>query len=207
MKNIYHILKTNLVLLAIFSFTTVSFAIEKNKNIDIPKNRTERNHSLIANDLSKKLKLELAENNLSVKLKNIEESTLTNEQVLIKGQAFCVLPTENTELPLVFEAMINPVNQTVSDVKYTFVESEFAPAGNEETLMKELLGKIRNDYKTEQITIAIDGFDMKNAANNNKILSGIGEVKINEMGWRKISFDVTMNNKNSAEKIAYKISQ
>jgi hypothetical protein len=52
----------------------------------------------------------------------------------LTGEAFCVVTTDNREFPIAFEVKVNTVNQSVTDVKYDFIEavSEFAPSRNEE---------------------------------------------------------------------------
>ncbi|MEO6589852.1 MAG: hypothetical protein ABIP06_11155, partial [Pyrinomonadaceae bacterium] len=121
---------------------------------------------LVAENLSLKLKIELVSDNVSVKLTNVQKSVLSSNEILIKGEATAVLPIENTELPLKFEAIVNPSKQIINNVEYEFVESSYAPTTDEEILMKHLLKKIAADYKTDNVVIAIDGFETENAAGN-----------------------------------------
>jgi hypothetical protein len=203
MKNLKQIFKFNILLTLTFSFAVNVFAI----NNDVPalKKKLTFDYSMIENDLSEKLKVDLAENNLKIKFGNVEEIRLTNNLIEIKGQAFCVLPTENTQLPINFEAKVNTLRKTVADVQYKFVESDYAPSADEEILMRELMKQISRDYKTDQITISIDGFETINDANSQKELKGIGEIKIGEVEWNKINFDVVLNAEKKATKITYDI--
>ena len=203
MKNFYAIAKINLVLAFTLVFASAAFAA----NINAAKTGA-RNISLIANDLSQKLKVDLAETNLKVKFGTVEEKKVATNVVEVTGQAYCVLPADNTQLPMNFIAKVNIAAQTVADVQYAFVESAestFAPAAEEEILMKELMKQISVDYKTDQITIAIDGFETLDATNNQKSLKGIGEVKIGEVEWNKINFDVILGADKKATKIVYNI--
>lgn len=203
MKNLKQIFKFNILLTLTFSFAINVFAI--GNDVAAPRKNIIFDYSMIENDLSKKLKVDLAENNLKIKFGSVEEIKIANNLVEIKGQAFCVLPTENTELPINFEAKVNPLQKTVADVRYKFVESDYAPSADEEILMRELMKQVSRDYKTDHITISIDSFEIINAANSRKELKGIGEIKIGEVEWNKINFDVVLNAGKKATKITYDI--
>ena len=66
-------------------------------------------------------------------------------------------------MPIRFDVKLNAEKQTISDIEYEFVKSEsapdFSPTSTEEVLMKELMKQIGKDYKTDNIVIAIDGFE------------------------------------------------
>ncbi len=111
----------------------------------------ENNHSLVTQNLSKKLQSDLADSNLTVKLNSVEEYEISGSEIGLKGSATCLLAEQNNQLPLEFEIKINSANQNILDVKYNFVEAPadiYSPTSNEEILMKELMGKISRDYKT-----------------------------------------------------------
>jgi len=195
----------SLVLAVILSLTTFSTANGKN-DIAYPK-ASSKNYSAITENLSQKLKSDLSENNLSVKLKMVEESQVTNREIVVKGEAICILPTENTQLPLQFEARLNKSSNSLEDVKYVFIESNFAPSASEDVLMKEIMKQISKDYKTDQIVIAIDGFESTKLNETQKNVKGLGEVRVGDLVWKKITFDVVMNADNKAAKVDYKIEQ
>ena len=163
-----------------------------------------KNVVLVGQNLSAKLKTDLAAENLSIKFTNVEETVLSNSQILLKGDAFAVLPSENTELPIKFEAKVNTSEEIVNDVAYNFVESSYVPTTDEEFLMKNLLQKIAADYKTENVVIAIDGFETQDLTNK-KEYKGLAEIRVGDLEWKKIDFDVVLNGTNAAEKIEYKI--
>jgi hypothetical protein len=204
MKDKRQIIKLNLLLGIFFSLTLASYA-KNSGDVYMSEALSDRSISLIANNLSQKLKADLAESNLNIKFGNVEETKIDGNLVEVKGEAFCVLPTENTQLPINFEAKVDTAKQLVADVQYAFVESAYAPVAEEEILMQELMKQISRDYKTDQITIAIDGFETLDAAGNQKNLKGIGEVKIGEVEWNKINFDVVLGADKKAKKITYNI--
>ena len=210
MRNFKQIYRLNLIAAIVFSFALGSFAADANAK-DAYKSNTSKsyaalNYSVLINDLSRRLKVDLSETNLKVNLKNVEENRLSNNLVEIKGLAFCMLPNDNTQLPINFEAKFDVAKQSVADVQYVFVESSYAaPEAEEEILMRELMKQVSRDYKTDQITIAIDGFEKNKALNNESNLKGIGEIKIGEVEWNKINFDVVLGADKKATKIVYSI--
>lgn len=205
MKNFRTALNLSLILAVILSLTTFSMANGNVKNDTVYPKISAKNYSAIAQNLSQKLKVDLAENNLAVKLKMVEEAQVNNQEIVVKGEAVCILPTENTQLPLQFEAKLNKSNNSFEDVKYVFVESNYAPSASEDVLMKEIMKQISKDYKTEQITIAIDGFESTKLNETQKNVKGLGEVRVGDLVWKKITFDVVMNADNKSSKVAYKI--
>ncbi len=64
--------------------------------------------------------------------------------------------------------------------------------------------RIGTDYKTDSIVLALNGFEIVSATNG-KQYAGTGEIKIGEVEWSKIKFDVVLDENNSAAKIGYKI--
>jgi hypothetical protein len=206
MKNSKKIYKLNLFAAIIFSFALISFALPASaESASGTKSEAASNYSVLINDLSQKLKNDLGENNLQVKIEAVEETRLANNIVEVKGKAFCVLPKDKTQLPINFEAKLDAAKASVADVQYVFVESDYAPTADEEILMRELMKQVSRDYKTDQITIAIDGFEANEAANSQKNLKGIGEIKIGEVEWNKINFDVVLGADKKAKKIVYVI--
>ncbi len=171
---------------------------------------SEKNQLLVTQNLSKKLQSDLANENLTVKLNNVEERKISANKVGLTGDAVCVLTEDNRQLPIEFEVTVNSANQSVLEVKYDFIatDSQFAPSQNEEILMKELMGQISRDYKTQNIVIAIDGFENVGNPVGEKKFTGIGEVRIGGMIWNKIKFDVVLDAQTQkANKIIYKVEK
>lgn len=196
MKN-FKFAVTNFLL--VLTFSTVSI-FANNITVD-----NDKDVALITQNLSAKLKADLVSNNVSVVFKSVEKTQISKTETIVKGDAVAVVPSDNTELPLKFEAKVNPVAEVVEDVAYAFVESDYAPTTDEEFLMKHLLKKLAVDYKTEEIVIAIEDFETENAAQNQKEFKGSAEVRVGEVEWKTINFDVMMNAKNEASKIEYKM--
>jgi hypothetical protein len=167
---------------------------------------SEKNQQLVAQNLKKKLQSDLAQENVAVQLGSVSERVVSKSEVNLSGDAVCVLTVDDKQYPIRFEASVNIVNQSVSDVKYDFVPvaSEYAPTPNEEILMQELMGKISRDYKTQNIVIAIDSFE---EVGTKKFL-GIGEIRIGDMVWNRIKFNVEINTQTQkADKIVYKLEK
>jgi hypothetical protein len=171
---------------------------------------SEKNQQLVTQNLAKKLQSDLANDNVTVKLNNLKENTISKKELGLTGDAVCVLTADNRQFPIAFEVKINTINQSVVDVKYDFIEavSEFAPSQNEEILMKELMKQISRDYKTENIVIAIDGFENVGNTTGEKKFLGVGEVRIGGMVWNKIKFDVVLDAQTQkANKVVYKVEK
>lgn len=169
-------------------------------------------HLLVINKLQKKLKTDLANQSVSVKLNTIEEYKISKNQIGLKGDGFCAIAGENNRLPITFDVKVNSGNFSVTEIQYDFaeaaVDAESAPSSNEEILTKELISKISLDYKTKNIVVAVDGIENVLNASNQKEFTGVGEVRIGSLVWNKIKFDVVMDDANkTATKIVYKIEE
>lgn len=172
---------------------------------------SDKNQQVVTRNLIQKLRTDLGVENVDVKLNKVAERKLSNNEFNLSGNAVCVLTEENKQLPIQFQAKVDAVRQSVSEIKYDFVEpavSEYAPTPNEEVLMKELMGKIRQDYKTENIVIAIDSVEVAGKSDNGNKFLGVGEVRIGDMVWSQIKFDVTLDEQTQkANKIVYKVEK
>ena len=198
MKNIKFI-TVNFLLVLIFSASTLfgaNLAADKDKAL-----------SLLQQNLSNRLKAELLTENVTVKFTKVQQNELSNSEIYLIGDGLAVLPTEKTVLPIKFKAEVNPVEEVVSDVEYAFVEGDYSPTTDEEVLMKHLLKKIAADYKTENVVIAIDAFETTQASGNQRELKGIAEVRVGDVEWKRIDFDVVLNNENQASKVAYQLKK
>lgn len=169
---------------------------------------TEQNYSLVITNLSKKLQNDLSLENVKVELKNIKEYKISAAKIGFKGEGNAVLIAD--QLPIRFDVKVNTADRSVFDIAYDFVEpaSEFAPSTNEELLMKELMKQISKDYQTDNIVIAIDGMENLSNVKREKQFAGIGEVRIGDLVWHKIKFDVVLDTENkSATKVVYKVEK
>jgi serine/threonine protein kinase len=193
-------LRSLVVSLICFTAFSSAFAAADQKQIQ----------SVVINNLQKKLKTDLANETVSVKLNTVEEYKISKNQIGLKGSGFCLITSENNRLPMTFDVKVNPNNLSVTEIRYDFAElteaSEYAPSSNEEFLMKELMGKISRDYKTDNIVISIDGMEDVSKVTNRKEFTGVGEVRIGTLVWNKIKFDVVFDGAtNKAAKVVYKI--
>ena len=170
---------------------------------------SDKNYQLVAANLSKKLRNDLGNNRVQVKLTNVEEYKISKNEVGFTGNGTCVLAADN-QMPIRFEVKLNTSNQKVSEVVYDFVENtaEYAPTSNEDVLMKELMKQIKSDYKTENIVIAIDAVKNVGKVNNSEKFLGIGEVRIGDLVWNKIKFDVALDTETKkANKVVYQLEK
>lgn len=164
-----------------------------------------KSSSIIVQTLTKKLKADLAQEKVAVKLGNLEQTSVSNNTVKLQGKATCILAVEKTQLPIMFEAKVNLVRESVEDITYQFLESEYAPTSEEEVLMQELMKQISRDYKTQEIVISIDNFEASEGAPHKTQYKGFGEVRIGAFQWSKINFDVTLCADNLPAKVLYQI--
>ena len=186
-----------ILVVGLMSFTT-SFAGE-NQRV-----------SLVAAILSKKLQNDLALKGIEVNITNVREQKISQNEVKIEGNGVCVVKDKNDQLQLRFNAAFNTSKQIVSDIEYDFVEPApaFAPSSNEEILMQQLMKKISADYGTQNIVIAIDGYEDVSKLTSKKEFTGVGEVRIGDFTWNKIKFDVVLTPENtSASQIVYKLEK
>jgi len=170
----------------------------------------EKIQRLVEQNLSQKLQGDLANDNVTVKLNSVKERKISAGEIGLTGDAVCVLTEDNRQFPIQFEVTVSAAKQSVTDVKYDFAStaSEFAPSQNEEILMKELMGRISRDYKTQNIVIAIDGFENVGNAVGEKKFTGAGEIRIGGMVWNKIKFDVVVDAQTQkASKIVYEVEK
>ena len=192
-----------LTIICLSVFSSIFAASKSNENKAYPS---------IVKNLSLKIQNDLADSSAVVKLTNVKEYKISKDKFGIKGDAICVLAAQNNQLPIQFDAKINSAEQTIADIDYVFVNSEvipdFAPTSTEEILMKELMKQIGKDYKTDNIVIAIDGFEDVSKLTNQKEFTGVGEVRIGDFVWNKIKFDVVLNDETqSSNKILYKVEK
>jgi hypothetical protein len=202
MKNIifHKIFKSVSVSLILFLAASVVWA---NNN----KFANDKAVSLVTQNLAARLKAELAQENLSLELMRVQKTALSKNEMLLTGNAFCILKEENTQLPISFEAKVNLSKQAVDAVVFDFLEGEFVPAYDEEILTKNLLKQISRDYKTNSVVIALDGFEASENLSNQKEFKGSAEVKIGEVEWKRIDFDVLMTRENTPIKVTYSVKK
>jgi hypothetical protein len=186
------------------SFLLVAFCLFTVSNV-FATSASEKNYQIVVKNLSQKLQNDLGNNNVRLKLTNVEEYKISKTEIGLTGSGDCIVANDN-QMPIKFEVKLNTVNQSVSEIVYDFVENPaaYAPTSTEDVLMKELMKQIKNDYKTENIVIAIDAVE---DVGSEKFL-GVGEVRIGDLMWNKIKFDVVLDAETKrANKIVYKLEK
>src|SRR4051812_31616048 len=81
------ILKNFILLIVLFFGSQAAFA--NNRDVASTKIVSEQTLSTIADNLSKKLRVDLADNSISVKINDIEKQELSKTLVNFKGSAYC----------------------------------------------------------------------------------------------------------------------
>lgn len=199
--------KVNLIILVLFAFA--SLTVQANDRV-IAKYEIDQYKNVIVQKLTEKLRVDLSDNNVEVKLNNVQDSGISKSRIEFDGKALAVVKNDVTELPLQFTAQINTSNRSVEDISYKFVEaeSEFAPSLAEDNLMRELMTQISKDHKTTNIVISIDKFDSARNSANQMHYQGVGEVRIGDFEWRRIEFNVIVNAQDqTAEKVLYNLQK
>lgn len=167
-----------------------------------------KNHQLVAENLSQKLQSDLANENVIVELKKVKEYKISKSEIGLTGDAVCVLRGDDQQLPIRFDVKVKTIDSSVSEINYDFVEAGFSAAAGEEVLMKELMTRLSRDYKTGNIVIAIDSVENVEAATGEKKFLGAGEVRVGDLVWNRIKFDVVLDAETQkASKIVYKIEK
>lgn len=158
----------------------------------------EQTLTLAKQSLSQKLKSDLVLKNVHVKFNKIQSYNQVSETVEIKGEGTCRLDSEVSDLPVYFEVTIDTNQQQASDVGYVFLNIEgvvdaASTVTTEDLMTNELLNRLKNDFKTENIVVAIDFVNQETVANSKKQIFGAGEVKLNGMIWKKINFEARLD--------------
>lgn len=203
MKYLFDLIKLNVVIIVLALLA--AFVIQANANVKVDRYKT-----VIVQKLTEKLRVDLADKSVEVKLNDVRDNEISKSEVDFNGRALAVVTADKTALPFEFTAKVNLNNQNIEDISYRFVEaeSEFAPSLAEDNLMKELMAKISRDYETTNIVISIDGFDTARLTSFQTKYEGIGEVRIGDLEWRKIKFNVVLDSQNqTATKILYDVQK
>jgi hypothetical protein len=209
MKDQYGFRKVNIFILGLMTLMVFSVQAKPNDKAGASL-KIERFRTVIIQKLTEKLRVDLADQTVEVKLSNVRNNEAANNRIDFDGNAFAVVKDDKTALPFEFTAKVNAANQSVEDIDYKFVEavSEFAPSLAEDSLMRELMNRISKDYKTTNIVISIDGFETTRLTSNETKYEGIGEVRIGDFEWRKINFNVVLDAQNqTATAVSYDLQK
>lgn len=206
----------NLRFLLVFFLFTLSASTIAAKTKDTSAKallNTEETYSIAAKALTRKMETELVLNDIKVKFLKVERYAISKSQIGLRGEGACQLSAEDNALPIHFDVKINAAARNVVEVAYNFVDAEETiEAGstslteNETFVTRQLMEKIKADYKTENIVVALDFLNDNNSDNGAKTFTGAGEVRIGDLVWKKISFEIVAgsDNQNGAA-VKYKI--
>jgi hypothetical protein len=122
-------------------------------------------------------------------------------RILIAGfifaLAFTKLAAANMNEQAVYSTDTNPTILR----PYT-VKPDFAPGKAEAKLMYAIMKQVSKDYRTRNVTIAIDNFE----ASAENSFTDAGMIRVGGGEWKTINFDVTLGKRaKTAGKVVYKI--
>lgn len=202
-KSLYDLIKLNILIIVLALLAAA--AIQANGSV-----KADRYRTAITQKLTEKLRVDLADQSVQVKLNSLGGKEVSKTLADFDGKALAVVINDKTALPFQFTAQVNLNDQNIENVEYKFVDAkaDFAPAAAEDSLMKELMTRISKDYDTTNIVISIDGFDSAALTSSETKYEGIGEVRIGDFEWRKIKFDVVLDSQNNtATKVLYSVQK
>ncbi|MDQ3799426.1 MAG: hypothetical protein M3384_08250 [Acidobacteriota bacterium] len=207
------------LLLVFFLFTFgVTAATAKPKDVTAAAKAVlslDETYSIAARGLTRKMETDLVLSGIKVKFVKVERYSISKSQIGIRGAGACQLGAEDNALPIHFDVRINVNNRAVADVAYNFVDAEEEETAtgesntlseNETFVTRRLMEKIKADFKTENIVVAIDFLNDENTADGAKAFTGGGEVRLGDMVWKKISFEIVAEGANRTNAtVKYKI--
>lgn len=206
----------NLKLLVVFFlFIFGATAASANpKDVTAPKAllSADETYSIAVRGLTQKMETDLVLTNIKVKFVKAEHYAISKSQIGIRGTGSCLLGTaEDNALPIHFDVKINVNNRNIAEVAYNFVEtaedaSESDTLSENETFVaQQLMEKFKADFKTENIIVAIDYLNEKQTGGA-KAFTGEAEVRLGDMVWKKISFEILAGSENQTQTaVTYKI--
>lgn len=165
--------------------------------------RDQQAVNIAVQGLSKKLQSDFSLNEVNLKLGKVENQNISNEEVIVSG--FGTVQNAK-DVSLTFDVVVNPVKAEIVNVTYDIVSPvALEPASaTENFLMKKVMGKIKNDYKTEEIVMAIETFQTVKSVGGKTNYVGVAEIRVG-MEWNRIEFDVQGNPKTgAATEVKYK---
>jgi phosphoribosyl-dephospho-CoA transferase len=189
-------LKTRIIALIIISVVSIVSVKANSANQD--------SINIAVKGLSQKLQSDLALSKVNVKLGHVENQNISEDKVIVSGFG-TVQSAKN--ISVTFDVVINPVKRDVVEVNYDIVSPVAVEpkSATENFLMKKVMSKIKDDYKTEQIVMAIDGFEAVKSIDGSTNYVGVAEIRVG-MEWNRIEFDVAGDSKNgTASNIRYKV--
>ena len=200
-----------LLVFFLFTFGASTVAAETKDTLAKAVLNTEETYSIAAKGLTRKMETDLVLNNIKVKFLKVERYAISKSQIGLRGEGACQLSAEDNALPIHFDVKINAAAKNVVEVAYNFVEAEDAieanssVSENETYVTRQLLEKIKADYQTENIVVAIDFLNDRKLDNGAKTFTGAGEVRVGDLVWKKISFEIVAGTESQNAAVRYKI--
>ncbi len=164
---------------------------------------------LVANKLTVELRSDLANPNINFQIRNVESYELFEDQIVMKGDGFCILTQSDDKMPVNFKTVIDANTQQASKMEYAFTDfdesSGYSPSADEDKLMTVLMNQLSKDFATQDVVVAIDNSNGVSRSNSNPAYTGNGEVKLKNGNWKKIKFEIELNPNKSAKSVVYEI--
>jgi hypothetical protein len=202
-----------LLVFFLFTFSAATVTAETKDTSAKALLNTEETYSIAARGLTRKMETDLVLSNIKVKFIKVERYEISKSQIGLRGEGACQLSAEDNALPIHFDVKINAAVRNVVEVAYNFVEAEetneadsTALSENETFVTRQLMEKIKADYKTENIVVAIDFLNDRNSDDGAKTFTGAGEVRVGDLIWKKISFEIVAGSESqNGAAVKYKI--
>ena len=154
--------------------------------------------AIAAKGLSQKLKTDLVLKQVTIKFSKAEQYYVSDSQIGLKGEGTCRIDGEANDLPINFDVKIDIDKHSAADVRYVFLNMEGASGLTvEDVVTEKLLQKMKSDFKTENVVVALDYVGEATLENGDKGFNGTGEVRLNGMVWKKIEFSAKSGSEKS----------
>ena len=180
MRNLINIKLFSAVLVLILTSVSISYA-----KVD------ETTKRKVVDSLAKKLKTDLADQNLSLRIKELDEYETQQEQVKIYGEALLVPAKDKVSKEVYFDAVINEKTDEVTLINYTLAEDT---SEANDYLTDVVIKKLRKDYKTDDVILTVS--NVEKIQTSGEKYKGIGEVMIDGLMLKEINFEIELEKEN-----------
>ena len=175
----------------------LSFAIISNAAV------TAKKINAVSKTLSAQMKIELADKTATIEIVRADELEISNSKQILFGEALLNSETRDRKVPIYFEAIVDDAKNKVAMIDYTFVEGENEI--NVDFLQKLVVKKIGNDFKTKEIALAVNSIRQIEETGKLEKYRGIGEVRIGSLVWKRIKFEVNLDE--TSGNVIYKLDE
>lgn len=161
------------------------------------------NYKMIENSLQTQMQKDMSDKTLKVQITRASDMRLSENRQTIFGDAYLVSKSKTEQTPIYFEAIFDAKTKKIAIVDYTFLDSEAEINNN--FLQKLVIKKIGNDFKTNEVAVAMDQVELIEEVGNREKYRGYGEVRIGSLVWKKIRFEINLTA--DSEQILYKLDE